>query len=100
MPLFGDYLHYPDGFFLAAMTACAVSRRGVLDRDWQQRTTAPARRRSVLWDGAVQATFPLSLPEEYAIRGRVFSDFGVLTGYDAKERHINIRDDASIQHFG
>lgn len=34
--------------------------------------------------GSVQLAFPLGLPEEYQIRGRVFSDFGSLWNTDAQ----------------
>jgi outer membrane protein insertion porin family len=33
--------------------------------------------------GTVQVAFPLGLPDEYQVRGHVFSDFGTLTGTDA-----------------
>jgi outer membrane protein insertion porin family len=33
--------------------------------------------------GTVQVAFPLGLPEEYQVRGHVFSDFGTLTSTDA-----------------
>jgi outer membrane protein insertion porin family len=45
----------------------------------------------------VQMSFPLGLPEEYAIRGRVFSDFGVLTGYKSKSSDEQIIDSGSIR---
>lgn len=97
MPLFGDYLHYPDGFFLGGNDSLrGFKARGVGPRDLATNDSTGSIGGQFLWDGTVQATFPLGLPEEYAIRGRVFSDFGVLTGYDAKS-DINIQDDASIR---
>jgi outer membrane protein insertion porin family len=92
-PLFGDYLHYPDGFFLGG----PGSLRGFDDRGAGPREVGAKKKYGsvggqFLWDGSVQASFPLGLPEEYAIRGRVFSDFGILTGYDAKSSDRDIID--------
>ena len=47
-------------------------------------------------EGTVQAAFPLGLPEEYQIRGRVFSDFGTLTGTDFED-DIDLNDDATLR---
>jgi outer membrane protein insertion porin family len=96
--LFGDYLHYPDGFFLGG----AGSLRGFADRGVGPREVGAKKKDGsiggqFLWDGSVQASFPLGLPEEYAIRGRVFSDFGVLTGYQPKDNDEEIIDDGSIR---
>jgi outer membrane protein insertion porin family len=44
----------------------------------------------------VQAAFPLGLPEEYQIRGRVFSDFGTLTDTDFED-DIDLNDDATMR---
>lgn len=55
------------------------------------------------WSGTVQSSFPLGLPEEYQIRGRVFSDFGILTGTDFKNGRFEpgpgpyIFDDSSLR---
>jgi outer membrane protein insertion porin family len=97
-PLFGDYLHYPDGFFLGGPDSLrGFDVHGVGPRD----TTAKKKYGSIggqfLWNGTVQASFPLGLPEEYQIRGRVFSDFGVLTGTDTKSSDGHISDDGSIR---
>jgi outer membrane protein insertion porin family len=46
----------------------------------------------------VQGSFPLGLPQEYQIRGRVFSDFGIVTGTDPKHSNKEpISDDASLR---
>ncbi|MEX1109784.1 MAG: outer membrane protein assembly factor BamA, partial [Dongiaceae bacterium] len=49
--------------------------------------------------GSVQLSFPLGLPEEYGIGGRVFTDFGTLTDTDAKCTGVgcNIEDSGSIR---
>ena len=97
-PLFGDYLHYPDGFFLGGPGSLrGFDDRGVGPRERGAKKKDGSIGGQFLWDGTVQASFPLGLPEEYAIRGRVFSDFGVLTGTDTKNESRDIIDDGSIR---
>jgi len=97
-PLFGDYLHYPDGFFLGGPGSLrGFDDRGVGPREVGAKKNDGSIGGKFLWDGTVQASFPLGLPEEYAIRGRVFSDFGVLTGYDTKNNDEKLIDDSSIR---
>jgi outer membrane protein insertion porin family len=45
--------------------------------------------------GSTELSFPLGLPEEYQIRGRVFSDFGTL--YDSDLSGSTIIDEAKIR---
>jgi outer membrane protein insertion porin family len=50
--------------------------------------------------GSVQLSFPLGLPEEYGIGGRVFTDFGTLTDTDATctdPLTCNIEDSGSLR---
>jgi outer membrane protein insertion porin family len=97
-PLFGDYLHYPDGFFLGGPGSLrGFDDRGVGPREVGADKGDGSIGGKFVWDGTVQASFPLGLPEEYAIRGRVFSDFGVLTGYDTKNNDEELIDDSSIR---
>ncbi len=97
-PLFGDYLHYPDGFFLGGPDSLrGFDTHGVGPRDPDAKKKYGSIGGQFLWNGTLQASFPLGLPEEYQIRGRVFSDFGVLTGTDAKRSDSKIDDDGSIR---
>ncbi|MES1151555.1 MAG: outer membrane protein assembly factor BamA [Dongia sp.] len=98
-PLFGDYLHYPDGFFLGGPDSLrGFDTHGVGPREEGARKKYGSIGGQFLWDGTLQASFPLGLPEEYGIRGRVFSDFGVLTGTDPKGNdNVRINDDGSIR---
>jgi outer membrane protein insertion porin family len=97
-PLFGDYLHYPDGFFLGGPGSLrGFADRGVGPREVGARKKDGSIGGQFLWDGTVQGSFPLGLPEEYAIRGRIFSDFGVLTGYKTKSSDENLVDKSSIR---
>ncbi|MET1028377.1 MAG: outer membrane protein assembly factor BamA, partial [Dongiaceae bacterium] len=86
-PLFGDYLHFADAFQLGGQTLRGFADRGVGPRDQD----APHKDGSIggqfLFDGTVSLGFPLGLPEEYQIRGRVFSDFGTVTGTDPKNNN-------------
>jgi len=45
--------------------------------------------------GSTELSFPLGLPEEYQIRGRVFSDFGTL--YDSDLKGPTIVDEAALR---
>jgi outer membrane protein insertion porin family len=52
--------------------------------------------------GSIRLSFPLGLPEEYGLGGRVFSDFGTLTNTDAScggapPATCNIEDSGSIR---
>jgi outer membrane protein insertion porin family len=97
-PLFGDYLHYPDGFFLGGPGSLrGFDDRGVGPRERGAKKKDGSIGGQFLWDGNVTASFPLGLPEEYAIRGRVFSDFGMLTGYEPKNSDEDIIDKRSIR---
>ena len=97
-PLFGDYLHYPDGFFLGGSDSLrGFDEHGVGPRERGAKRSVGSIGGQFLWDGTVQASFPVGLPEEYQIRGRVFSDFGVLTGYDASRSDIRINDSGTIR---
>ena len=97
-PLFGDYLHYPDGFFLGGPGSLrGFDERGVGPRERGADKSDGSIGGQFLWNGSVQASFPLGLPEEYAIRGRFFSDFGILTGTDTKDEDEDIIDDGSIR---
>ncbi|WP_395021595.1 outer membrane protein assembly factor BamA [Dongia sp.] len=97
-PLFGDYLHYPDGFFLGGTGSLrGFDDRGVGPRERGASKSDGSIGGQFLWSGNVTTSFPLGLPEEYAIRGRVFSDFGMLTGYDTKDSDEEIIDHRSIR---
>jgi outer membrane protein insertion porin family len=97
-PLFGDYLHFADAFQLGGQTLRGFADRGVGPRD----EDAPHKDGSIggqfLFDGTVSLGFPLGLPEEYQIRGRVFSDFGTVTGTDPKSNNgVDIHENNLIR---
>ena len=47
--------------------------------------------------GSAEISFPLGLPEEFAIRGRVFTDFGTLTQIDDDDTLGRVNDTASLR---
>ncbi len=89
----GDDVRVTDAFFLGGQNLRGFSTGGIGPRDSDTNDALGGKFR---FEGTVQASFPLGLPEEYAIRGRVFSDFGTLTGTDFEDE-IDLNDDASLR---
>lgn len=89
----GDEVRVTDAFFLGGQNLRGFATGGVGPRDSDTKDALGGKFRA---EGTVQASFPLGLPEEYAIRGRVFSDFGTLTGTDFED-DIDLNDDASLR---
>ena len=75
----GDDVRVTDAFSLGGANLRGFETRGVGPRDDETDDPIGGKFR---WEGTVGAAFPIGLPEEYGIRGRVFSDFGTLTGND------------------
>ena len=93
MGLFGDEVRVTDAFFLGGQNLRGFATGGIGPRDSDTNDALGGKFRA---EGTVQAAFPLGLPEEYQIRGRVFSDFGTLTG-TYFEDDIDLNDDASLR---
>jgi len=74
-----DDVRISDRYFLGGDSLRGFASRGVGPRDV---ATDDALGGNFLYSGTVELTFPLGLPEELQIRGRVFSDFGAVTGLD------------------
>ena len=91
--LFGDEVRVTDAFFLGGQNLRGFATGGIGPRDSDTNDALGGKFRA---EGTVQAAFPLGLPEEYQIRGRVFSDFGTLTGTDFED-DIDLNDDASLR---
>jgi outer membrane protein insertion porin family len=89
----GDEVRVTDAFFLGGQNLRGFATGGVGPRDSDTNDALGGKFR---FEGTVQAAFPLGLPEEYQIRGRVFSDFGTLTGTDFED-DIDLNDDASMR---
>jgi outer membrane protein insertion porin family len=69
-----------DRFFLGGATLRGFKFAGVGPRDT---TTGDALGGNLLYTGSAEMRFPLGLPEELRIFGRVFVDTGTLTDSDA-----------------
>jgi outer membrane protein insertion porin family len=91
--LFGDDVRVTDAFFLGGQNLRGFATGGVGPRDSDTNDSLGGKFRA---EGTVQAAFPLGLPEEYQIRGRVFSDFGTLTGTDFED-DIDLNDSSSLR---
>jgi len=75
----GEKIRSTDNFFLGGTSLRGFAAAGVGPRDT---LSSDALGGDQYFSGTVQMSFPLGLPEEYKIRGRVFSDFGSLWGTD------------------
>jgi outer membrane protein insertion porin family len=82
-----------DSFTLGGQTLRGFESSGVGPRDADTNDSLGGQ---LLFDGTLQASFPVGLPEEFNVRGRAFTDFGTLTETDL-ESNINIDDDASLR---
>jgi outer membrane protein insertion porin family len=89
----GDEVRVTDAFFLGGQNLRGFATGGVGPRDHDTNDALGGKFRA---EGTVQAAFPIGLPEEYQIRGRVFSDFGTLTGTDFEDE-IQVDDTASLR---
>jgi outer membrane protein insertion porin family len=77
--LFGDSVKIIDSFSLGGTTYRGFKIGGLGPRDL---ATGDFLGGDIYYVGSVQLAFPLGLPEEYQIRGRVFSDFGSIWDSD------------------
>ncbi|WP_425404819.1 outer membrane protein assembly factor BamA [Hwanghaeella sp.] len=75
----GDDVRINDRFFLGGDSLRGFESAGVGPRDL---ATEDALGGQQLARGSVEVLFPLGLPEEFGIKGAVFSDFGTLTEID------------------
>jgi outer membrane protein insertion porin family len=89
----GDEVRVTDAFFLGGQNLRGFKTGGVGPRDADTNDALGGKFRA---EGTIQAAFPIGLPEEYQIRGRVFSDFGTLTGTDFEDE-IEVDDTASLR---
>src|SRR5690606_28523158 len=88
----GEDVRITDAFFLGGNSLRGFATAGVGPRDVN---TDDALGGNTFAAGSVELSFPLGLPEEYQIRGRVFTDFGTLTDTDTDVP--GVRDDASLR---
>jgi|APTNR8051073442_1049403.scaffolds.fasta_scaffold04456_4 outer membrane protein insertion porin family len=79
-----------DRFFIGGAEVRGFSTDGIGPRDDR---TGDALGGELFYSGSAQLTFPFGLPEELAIRGRVFTDVGSAWELDASGPQV--RDDAN-----
>ncbi|GGB30460.1 outer membrane protein assembly factor BamA [Tistrella bauzanensis] len=75
----GDDVPINDRFFLGGDSLRGFATAGVGPRD---SVADDALGGNLLYAGSVELGFPLGLPDDYDVRGRVFSDFGTVTEID------------------
>jgi outer membrane protein insertion porin family len=92
--IFGDHVRVTDAFSLGGSNLRGFESSGVGPRDADTNDSLGGQ---LLFDGTLQATFPIGLPEEFNIRGRAFTDFGTLTETDLDNNDVNVDDDASLR---
>lgn len=92
--IFGDHVRVTDAWTLGGSNLRGFESSGVGPRDAD---TDDSLGGQFIFDGTVQATFPIGLPEEFQIRGRAFTDFGTLTGTDLDNNDVDVDDDASLR---
>jgi outer membrane protein insertion porin family len=92
-PLGSGSVRVTDGFTLGGQNLRGFESSGVGPRDADTNDSLGGQ---YLFDGTLQATFPIGLPEEFNVRGRAFTDFGTLTGTDLPV-DVDVDDDASLR---
>lgn len=90
----GQGVRITDAFFLGGPTLRGFEVGGVGPRDVSTPASDSLGGNKYL-SGSFELLFPLGLPEEYQINGRLFSDFGTL--YDTDANGGTIRDSDSIR---
>ncbi len=89
----GGSVRVTDAFQLGGQNLRGFESSGVGPRDAD---TDDSLGGQLIFDGTLQASFPIGLPEEFNVRGRAFTDFGTLTGTDLSS-NVDIDDDASLR---
>ena len=91
----GDDIRIFDRFFVGGDNLRGFETAGVGPRDL---VTGDALGGQWFYTGSIQVAFPLGLPEEFELKGRVFTDFGSAGGLDiVTEPGQVIADEGSIR---
>tara|TARA_B100000315_G_scaffold194030_1_gene184626 strand:- start:4244 stop:6502 length:2259 start_codon:yes stop_codon:yes gene_type:complete len=88
----GEDVEIADRFFLGGNTLRGFQTAGVGPRD---KTTEDSLGGEWKYNGSVQLTFPLGLPTEFGVSGRLFTDFGSVG--EVNPSNSNIQDTGSIR---
>lgn len=88
----GEIVRITDRFFIGGSEIRGFQNGGIGPRD---AATQDAIGGTIFYAGTVEQTFPLGLPPELGVLGRVFTDFGNLS--DSDESGIGILDTGSVR---
>ncbi|MBM3582992.1 MAG: outer membrane protein assembly factor BamA [Alphaproteobacteria bacterium] len=88
--LFGDDVRINDRFFLGGTSLRGFKTSGVSPRDGQ---TSDALGGKAMWTATAELTYPLGLPDEIGLLGRVFTDVGA--DWDSDDSGSNIQDSSA-----
>ncbi len=92
----GEDIRITDSFFLGGNSLRGFATAGVGPRDINTGDSLGGKKIAY---GSLQFTFPIGLPDEYGIKGLLFSDFGTLTDIDFVDTSgtSDIRDNPSVR---
>ena len=82
----GQDVRVTDAFLLGNDTMRGFEVGGMGPRD---KFTDDALGAKTYATGSVEVTFPIGLPEEFGVRGAMFTDFGTAFGADGKSKFID-----------
>jgi outer membrane protein insertion porin family len=88
----GDDVRINDSFFIGGTTLRGFASGGIGPRDELSDDSLGGKQYAV---GSVELGFPLPIPDEYQIRGRIFSDFGTL--YDTDAQGLDVVDEIALR---
>jgi outer membrane protein insertion porin family len=91
---FGEPIRVNDAFFIGSTTFRGFNPSGIGPRD---KASHDALGGNTYGIGTVELGFPLPLPDEYPIRGRVFTDFGTLFDTSATKSKDGIDDSSALR---
>lgn len=89
----GQTVQINERFTLGGTNLRGFERSGVGPRDF---ATSDALGGNTFYRGSAEVGFPLGLPEEFQIRGHLFSDFGSLWGIDGSGAGL-VGEDAALR---
>jgi len=91
----GEDVGLLDRFFLGGDNLRGFATSGVGPRD---NLTSDALGGEIMYNGGVEVSVPLGLPQELGVTGKVFTDFGSLTGVNPSG--VNVVDGSSLRASG
>jgi outer membrane protein insertion porin family len=90
----GQGVRVNDAFFIGGTTFRGFAQSGIGPRDQSSDDALGGNKYAI---GTVEFSFPLPLPDEYPLRGRVFTDFGTLFDTSATKSKNGIEDSKALR---